>query len=99
MWGAPGMAYVYQIYGAHFCFNAVCQVKGVAEAVLVRTIEPTFGQETMQQFRTTKSPRDLTNGPLSFVPPSTSIEYSMAAIFATPVRRSSLRATRSETKP
>ena len=63
MFGAPGMAYVYQIYGAHFCFNAVCQNEGVAEAVLIRAIEPTFGVETMKSLRAAKTPRDLTNGP------------------------------------
>ena len=63
MFGAPGMAYIYQIYGAHFCFNAVCQNEGVAEAVLVRGIEPTFGVETMKSLRAAKTPRDLTNGP------------------------------------
>ncbi len=66
MWGEMGRAYVYQIYGAHFCFNAVCQVEGTAEAVLVRAIEPTFDVETMQQFRTAKTLRDLTNGPAKF---------------------------------
>ena len=63
MFGAPGMAYVYQIYGAHFCFNAVCQPEGIAEAVLIRAIEPTFGVETMKSLRAAKTPRDLTNGP------------------------------------
>jgi len=66
MFGLPGHAYVYQIYGAHFCFNAVCQPVGTAEAVLVRAIEPTFGQETMQQLRVAKTLRDLTNGPAKF---------------------------------
>lgn len=66
MFGAPGMAYVYQIYGAHFCFNAVCQNEGIAEAVLVRAIEPTFGVETMQTLRAAKTVRELTNGPAKF---------------------------------
>ena len=66
MFGPPGFAYVYQIYGAHFCFNAVCQPQGTAEAVLVRAIEPTFGIETMQQLRVAKTLRDLTNGPAKF---------------------------------
>ncbi len=66
MWGEAGRAYVYQIYGAHFCFNAVCQNEGIAEAVLIRAIEPTFGVETMQSLRVAKTLRQLSNGPAKF---------------------------------
>ncbi len=63
MWGEHGHAYVYLIYGYHFCFNAVCQPKGIAEAVLVRAIEPTIGSEILKQNREVARERDLTNGP------------------------------------
>ncbi len=63
MWGIPGMAYVYLIYGFHYCVNAVCQPEGVAEAVLIRAIEPSFGIEAMRQQRPAGNPIDLTNGP------------------------------------
>ena len=63
MWGAPGTAYVYLIYGYHHCFNAVCRPSGIAEAVLVRAIEPTVGLEIMQQNRAALKAKDLTNGP------------------------------------
>ena len=66
MWGEAGNAYVYLIYGYHFCFNAVCQPKGIAEAVLVRAIEPNFGREILEANRPTLRERDLTNGPAKF---------------------------------
>ncbi len=66
MWGQEGRAYVYLIYGMHCCVNAVCRPKGVAEAVLIRAIEPTFGLEIMQLNRATTKARDLTNGPAKF---------------------------------
>lgn len=62
MWGEAGYAYVYRIYGAHYCFNAVCREAGTAEAVLVRAIEPRFGVEMMQNQRVTPV-ANLTSGP------------------------------------
>ena len=63
MFGAPGRSYVYLIYGYHFCVNAVCRPTGVAEAVLVRAIEPIFGQPFMRHERPTSKERELSNGP------------------------------------
>jgi DNA-3-methyladenine glycosylase len=63
MWGAPGFAYIYLIYGYHFCVNAVCCAEEIAEAVLIRAIEPIFGEALLRQNRPTESLRDLTNGP------------------------------------
>ena len=62
-YGPPGRAYIYFIYGNYFCFNAVCSRAGVSEAVLIRAIEPTFGEEWMLKNRPVTKRRDLTSGP------------------------------------
>jgi DNA-3-methyladenine glycosylase len=63
MFGPPGCAYVYLIYGYHYCVNAVCQPAGVAEAVLIRAIEASFGVPTMLRSRPVSNEMNLTNGP------------------------------------
>jgi DNA-3-methyladenine glycosylase len=63
MFGRAGHAYVYLIYGLHYCVNVVCCGEGVAEAVLIRAIEPLFGEELMRKERPVKKVRELTNGP------------------------------------
>jgi DNA-3-methyladenine glycosylase len=63
LYGPPGYAYVYFIYGTYFCVNAVCREAGHAEAVLIRAIEAEFGVEQMMARRPVGKSILLTNGP------------------------------------
>ncbi len=64
LYGAPGISYVYFIYGMYWCFNAVTREEGLPSAVLVRALEPLDGIALMRKRRPrAKSDVDLTNGP------------------------------------
>jgi len=63
MYGPPGRSYVYFIYGNYWCCNAVCAPERVAEAVLIRAIEPTFGEEWLRSNLAVDKPENLTSGP------------------------------------
>jgi len=68
LFGPPGYAYVYFIYGNHYCLNVSCEREGKAGGVLFRALEPLEGVAEMARARdvTIASPKDLlklTRGP------------------------------------
>jgi DNA-3-methyladenine glycosylase len=63
MYGSPGHAYVYFIYGMHHCLNVVTEETGFPAAVLIRALEPLEGLDIMRRYRSGRPDRELTNGP------------------------------------
>jgi DNA-3-methyladenine glycosylase len=51
LFGPPGYAYVYLIYGNHFCLNVSCMPVGDAGCVLFRALEPVAGLREMSRYR------------------------------------------------
>jgi DNA-3-methyladenine glycosylase len=51
MFGEPGHAYVYRVYGMYTCLNVVCGPAGSASAVLVRSALPIEGEDAMRAAR------------------------------------------------
>ena len=66
LFGPPGVAYVYFIYGMYYCLNVSCEPDGQAGGVLIRALEPIAGLETMARLRklpANAKPQLLTSGP------------------------------------
>ena len=66
LFGPPGIAYVYFIYGTHFCLNVSCLPDGAPGGILFRALEPLEGIEEMLRLREIEESSDLrklTSGP------------------------------------
>lgn len=68
LFGPPGYAYIYFIYGNHYCLNVSCEPEGLAGGVLFRALEPLSGIEEMARGRgieleSNRDLRKLTSGP------------------------------------
>jgi DNA-3-methyladenine glycosylase len=84
MYGPPGIAYVYLVYGMHDCLNIVSESVGRPAALLVRAVEPVAGIETMRIARAERavSRRRASAG---------ATDHDRAALIAAAIKR--LRAT------
>ncbi len=71
LWGPPGHAYIYFIYGVHYCLNVSCLPNGEAGCILIRALEPVAGLSEMAAARglsdldltATRDLRKLASGP------------------------------------
>ena len=63
IFGPPGHAYVYLIYGVYDCLNVVSEPEGSPGCVLIRALEPLQGIAAMRRRRTVERIEDLASGP------------------------------------
>jgi DNA-3-methyladenine glycosylase len=66
MFGPPGHAYVYFIYGMYYCVNVTCEPEGMAGCILIRALEPVLGLDAMAHNRglaANAAAAKLTGGP------------------------------------
>jgi DNA-3-methyladenine glycosylase len=59
LFGPPGYAYVYAIYGRYFCMNVSCERKGQAGGILLRALEPVVGIAEMARNRSLEADAPL----------------------------------------
>jgi DNA-3-methyladenine glycosylase len=63
MYGRPGCAYVYFIYGMHYCLNIVTETEGFPAAILIRALQPVEGIPAMVHRRGGRDGVEIANGP------------------------------------
>ncbi|MDX1741564.1 MAG: DNA-3-methyladenine glycosylase, partial [Rhodothermales bacterium] len=64
LFGKPGYAYVYLIYGMYWMLNVLTEREGIAGCVLIRAVEPVEGESMMWERRpAARRSEDLTSGP------------------------------------
>lgn len=63
IFGPPGHAYVYLIYGMHECLNLVAERDGTPGCVLIRALEPVAGFDLMRERRGVDAPHQWCSGP------------------------------------
>lgn len=84
IFGPPGHAYVYLIYGMHHCLNVVCEPEGVAGCVLIRALEEDGANGPAKLTRALgitlkQNGADLTKGPIAIHEPEFSQRFAIAA--------------------
>jgi DNA-3-methyladenine glycosylase len=67
LFGPPGHAYVYFIYGNHYCLNVSCLPDGVPGCVLFRALEPVAGIEQMAEARAIDLAKETDRKKVSFL--------------------------------